>query len=233
MEAGSGLLRPRPKELAPPHPLHGVLRVKRRAGRAKLLLRRTRAERGHDGAGGLAGAQSQPWVLGAWRSNPYSDLHLARDLNPDPARPGPRPRLPGRWTTPTSIRTTRAWRPWRRPPTATSAPAASPEASNTAPCGPPSPRPGRPARRSAPPTARLALYATTSPRPTRQVSPAPSQSSLQMLRNLHPLPYSAGDCDCPPRLPPSLAWPDRRPPPPSAPQDPQFPLVRRGYPRQT
>lgn len=83
MEAGSGLLRPRPKELAPPHPLHGVLRVKRRAGRAKLLLRRTRAERGHDGAGGLAGAQSQPWVLGC--------LALEPPFRPAPG-PGPQPR---------------------------------------------------------------------------------------------------------------------------------------------
>lgn len=125
--------------------------------------------------------------------SPHPDPHLARDPDPDPARPGPRPRTPGRWTTPTSIRTTRAWRPWRRPPTATSAPAASPAASSTARSGPPSPRPGRPAPRSAPLTARLALSATTSPRPTRQVSPAPAQSSLQIRRNPQPLPYSAND----------------------------------------
>lgn len=186
--AGSWPSRPRPDELAPPRPLRGVLRVKRRAGRAGLHLRCTKAERGRDGAGGLAGAQNWPRVLSAWRSKPHRDPNPAWDPDSDPARPGPRPRPPGRWTTPTSIRTTRAWRPWRRPPTATSAPAASPAASSTVPCDPPSPRPGLPAPRSAPPTARLVLYGTISLRPTRQVSPALVQTSLQILRYPQPLP---------------------------------------------
>lgn len=190
---GRGLGGSGPAPKSSPRPLSGVLRVKRRAGREGLHLLCTRVDRGRDGAGGLAGAQSQSRVLGAWPSNPHSGSHLARDLDPDPARPGPRPRPPGRWTTPTSIRTTRAWRPWRRPPTATSAPAASPEASNTAPCGPRSPRLARPAPRSAPPTARLALYAITSPRPTQQVSPSLAQSSLQILRNPQSLLYLAND----------------------------------------
>lgn len=139
-------------------------------------------------ATGRAYSQALRAALGPPRLalEPYPDPHSARDPNPDPARPSPRPRPPGRWTTPTSIRTTRAWRPWRRPPTATSAPAASRAASNTAPCGPPSLQPGRPAPRSAPPTARLALYATTSPHPTRQVSPAPAQLSFQILQNPSP-----------------------------------------------
>ena len=63
--AGSWSSRPRLDELAPPHPLRGVLRVKRRAGRAGLHLRCTKAERGRDGAGGLAGAQNWPRVLSA------------------------------------------------------------------------------------------------------------------------------------------------------------------------
>lgn len=185
---GLGRLGPAPTSSPRPAPLRGVLRVKRRAGRAGLHLRCTKAERGRDGAGGLAGAQNWPRVLSARRSKPHLDPNPAWDPDSDPARPGPRPRPPGRWTTPTSIRTTRAWRPWRRPPTATSAPAASPAASSTVPCDPPSPRPGLPAPRSAPPTARLALYGTISLRLTRQVSPAPVQPSLQILRHPQPLP---------------------------------------------
>jgi hypothetical protein len=158
-------------------------------------LRYTRAECGRDGAGGLSGAQSRSRVLRAWRSNLHPDLRPARDPDPNPAQPGPRPRPPGRWTTPTSIRTTRAWRPWKRPPTATSAPAASLAASNTAPCGLPSPQRGRLAPRSAPPTARLAPYATTSPRPTRQVSAVPTPPTPQILRDPSALPYSANECD--------------------------------------
>lgn len=211
MEWGSGVAgggawaaQAPPLGACPPRPLRGVLSVKRRAGPAGLHLLCTRVKCCRDGAGELAGAQSRPRVLGARRSNPHPDPHPAGDPDPDPARPGPRPRPPGRWTTPTSIRTTRAWRPWRRPPTATSAPAASPAASNTAPCDPPFPRLVRPAPRSAPPTARSALYGTTSPRLTRQVSPDPAQSSLQILRKPQPLPYLASDCDSPPQPPPSL-----------------------------
>lgn len=46
-------------------------------------------ERGCDGAGRLAGAQSRTQVLGIWRSNPHLDPHLVRDHDPHPARPGP------------------------------------------------------------------------------------------------------------------------------------------------
>ena len=90
---GPGRPRPRPTELAPPRPLRGVLSVKRRAGPVWLHLHCTRAEGGRDGAGGLAGAQSRPRVLGARRSNPYPDPHPARDPdpNPNPTRPGPAP----------------------------------------------------------------------------------------------------------------------------------------------
>lgn len=128
---------------------------------------------------------------------PHPELHQLGP-RPDPAGPAPAPAPSGRWTTPTSIRTTRAWRPWRRPPTATSAPAASLAASNTVPCGLPSPPQGHLAPRSAPPTVRLAPYATTSPRPTRQVSAVPSQPYPQIPQNLHSLPYSASGCDCTP-----------------------------------
>ncbi|KAF7476600.1 Hypothetical predicted protein [Marmota monax] len=162
--------RPRPAELAPPCPLRGVLRVKRRADPPAALALHPGTVRPRRGGRALS-SQSRPPVLGVWRSNLHPDLHLARDPDPDPARPPPPP-PPGPWTTPTSIRTTRAWRPWRRPPTATSAPAASPAASSTAPCGLPSPQRGHLAPRSAPPTARLAPYATTSPRPIRQTPPS-------------------------------------------------------------
>lgn len=195
--AGSGPLRPRPAELAPPRPLRGVLRVKRRAGWRHCTCVASGQSAGRDGAGGLSGVQSGSQVLCAWSSNLHPELHLARDPDPNQTRPGPAPAPApsGRWTTPTSIRTIRAWRPWRRPPTVTSAPAASLEASNTVPCGLPSLPRGHLAPRSAPPTVRLAPYATTSPHPTRQVSAVPSQPYLQTRWNPNSLSYSASGCD--------------------------------------
>lgn len=88
-QLGRGLGRLGPAPRSSLRPLGGVLRVKRHAGRAGLHLRCTRVERGHDGAGGLAGVESRTRGLGAWHSNSHPDPHPARDPDPDLAWPGP------------------------------------------------------------------------------------------------------------------------------------------------
>lgn len=61
--AGSKPLRPRPAEFAPPRPLRGVLRVKRRAGCPYCTCVAPGQSAGRDGAGGLSGPQSGSQVL--------------------------------------------------------------------------------------------------------------------------------------------------------------------------
>lgn len=94
-EVGSGWLgagprppEPRPEQLAPP-PSTGSCALKGARAEQGCTWHCTQVERGCDGAGRLASAQSRTQVLGIWRSNPHLDPHLVRDHDPHPARPGP------------------------------------------------------------------------------------------------------------------------------------------------